>query len=120
MSLEWWHLVVGFIGTNGITYYLARPKKNSLEIENFKKLFDEAQEERENMKALYSSYEVKTECKIKELETKLNNMEKRYNRVLRATNTAYRCPYPQSVKECPVIKTLEEESCKVCGGNIAS
>lgn len=110
MNIEWWHLALGFIGTNGLTFYLAHPKKNSLEIENFKKLFDEAQEERENMKLLYSAYEEKTDSKIKELESKLSFMEKRYNTIVRATNTAYRCPFPQNMRDCPVIKNLDENS----------
>lgn len=109
MNLEWWHLIVGFIGTNGITYYLARPKKNSLEIENFKRLFDEAQEERENMKMLYNAYEEKTDRRIKELEDKLTKVETKNNALIRAVNTAYRCPLAENIHECPVLQTFDEQ-----------
>lgn len=109
MNLEWWQLLLGFVGTSGISIYCAKPKKSSMEIDNLKKIIDEAQDEREHMKELYSLYEEKTDNKIKELEDKLKEMDEKYNIVLKASNMAYRCPLPQSIKECPVIKALDTE-----------
>ena len=108
--LEWWHLVLGFLGTNGITFYLARPKRNSLEIDNFKKLFDEAQEERENIRKQYIEYEEKVNKRIKELEDKLSNMEQRSNKMIRAINTAYRCTLATDIRKCPVLEHWDDNT----------
>lgn len=82
-----------------------------MEIENFKKLFDEAQEERENIRKMYSDHTTEMNEKIRKLEQKVEYMDKRNTIKLRAINSAYRCTLPSEIKDCPVLKTLDTE-CK--------
>ena len=109
MSIEWWHMVLGFIGTNGITYYLAKPKKSSLEIDNLKKIIDEAQEEREHIKQIYSDFAEETNKKIVMLEKRCEETEQKSMEMIRAINTAYRCKLTLDIHDCPVLKTLDQE-----------
>lgn len=99
----------GLIG-GGISIYNAKAKKNSLEIENFKKLFDEAQEERENIRQQHQDYMKQTDEKIDRLEKRIDYSDKRNAIKMRAINSAYRCTLPKDTKECPVLRTLNKES----------
>lgn len=115
MGAEWYDIalkVLGLVGgTSGlIALYNAKANKNTVEIENFKRLFDEAQEERERMKELYTAYEEKTDSKIKELENKISSMEQKNTVMVRAVNSAYRCTFTAHIGDCPVLKTLDREN----------
>lgn len=99
----------GLIG-GGISIYNAKAKKNSVEIENFKKLFDEAQEERENIRQQHQDYMKQTDAKIDKLEKRIDYSDKRNAIKMRAINSAYRCKLPEKVDDCPVLKTLNKES----------
>lgn len=112
--MEWYQIVITILaavgGTSGlISIYTAKAKKSTIEIENFKKLFDEAQEERENIRKLHVDYTTETNEKIKSLEHKIEQMDKRNTIKLRAINSAYRCTLPAEIKDCPVLKTLNTE-----------
>lgn len=108
----------GGIISGGISLYTAKAKKSTIEIENFKKLFDEAQEERENIKRQHQDYMAQTDAKIDRLEKKIDYSDKRNAIKMRAINSAYRCKLPEKVEDCPVLKTLNKESDNdVCGGD---
>lgn len=100
----------GGIISSGISIYNAKAKKNSVEIENFKKLFDEAQEERENIRQQHQDYMEQTDAKIDRLEKRIDYSDKRNAIKMRAINSAYRCKLPEKVDDCPVLKTLNKES----------
>lgn len=115
MESEWYDIalkILGFVGgTSGlIALYNAKVNKNTIEIENFKRLFDEAQEERHNMRELYNAYEKKTDSKIKELEDKISFFEKKNTAMSRAINSAFRCKFADKINECPVLKTLDSQT----------
>lgn len=108
------YIVAGLGGLTGISsavlsIYKAKPEKATTEIENFKKLFDEAQEEREKLKESHNKYVEDTDKKIKGLEDKITEMDRRNSRKLRAINSAYRCKLPEKMSDCPVLKTLDEQ-----------
>lgn len=120
--MEWFNVFIALVsvlgGTGGfISLYTAKAKKSSMEIENFKKLFDEAQEERENIRQQHQNYMQQTDAKIDRLERKIDYSDKRNAIKMRAINSAYRCKLPDKVEDCPVLKTLNKESDNdVCGG----
>lgn len=123
--MEWYEILIAVLGlvggTSGIlSIYTAKAKKDSMEIDNFKKMFDEAQEERSNIRKQHSEYMTQTDGKIDKLEKKIDRMEKRNAIKMRAINSAYRCTYPKDIKECPVLKTLhdEENECDSCNKNV--
>lgn len=112
--MEWYNILImilgGVGGTGGIiSIYTAKAKKDSMEIDNFKKLFDEAQEERENIRKQHIDYMAQTDAKIDRLEKKIDFSDKRNAIKMRAINSAYRCKLPEKTEDCPVLKTLNKE-----------
>lgn len=112
--MEWYEILIGALGTLGgaggfISIYTAKAKKSTIEIENFKKLFDEAQEERENIRKQHLDYMGQTDKKIDDLEKKIEYMDKRNTIKMRAINSAYRCTLPEKTEDCPVLMTLNKE-----------
>lgn len=122
--MEWYNIIVlilgGIGGTGGIiTLYTAKAKKSSMEIDNFKKLFDEAQEERENIRKTHQDYMKETDAKILKLEQKIDFSDKRNAIKMRAINSAYRCRLPEKTEDCPVLKTLNQEcDSDTCTNNV--
>lgn len=119
--MEWFTTlssIVALVGGTGgiITLYTARAKKNGMEIDNFKKLFDETQEERKKLKQEHQEYRNEMDAKIEKLEKKVEEVNTTNARTLRAVNTAYRCPLPKVIEDCPVIDTLKKE----CGGDFSN
>lgn len=113
--MEWYNILIlllgGIGGTGGlISLYTAKAKKSSMEIDNFKKLFDEAQEERENIRKSHQDYMAQTDAKILKLEQKIDYSDKRNAIKMRAINSAYRCKLPEKTEDCPVLQTLNSES----------
>lgn len=114
--MEWYSILISVLGLIGgaggiVSLYTAKAKKSSMEIDNFKKLFDEAQEERTSIRQQHQDYMVQTDAKIDKLEKKIDFSDKRNAIKIRAINTAYRCKYPEKLPEdCPVLKTLSDES----------
>ena len=112
--MEWYNILVlilgGVGGTGGlISLYTAKAKKDSMEIDNFKKLFDEAQEERANIRQQHIDYMRQTDEKIMKLEQKIDFSDKRNAIKMRAINSAYRCKLPEKTEDCPVLQTLNQE-----------
>lgn len=108
------YTVAGLGGLTGISsailsFYKAKPEKATTEIENFKRLFDEAQEERKILKDNHEKYVSDTDKKIRGLEEKIMEMDRKNSRKLRAINSAYRCKLPEKMSDCPVLKTLDEQ-----------
>lgn len=83
-------------------------KKNS-DTDNLKKMLDEAQEERVNIRQQHLDYMNQTDKKIDDLEKKIEYMEKRNTIKMRAINSAYRCTLPEKTEDCPVLMTLNKE-----------
>lgn len=77
--------------------------------DNMKKIVDEAQEERDSLRKMHNEYVEYSDHRMKELETKVDKLEKREAIHLRIENSAYRCKLPSSINDCPVLKTLNEE-----------
>lgn len=113
--MEWYNILIlilgGVGGTGGIiSLYTAKEKKDSMEIDNFKKLFDEAQEERASIRQQHQDYMKQTDEKIDGLEKRIDYSDKRNAIKMRAINSAYRCTFPKDTKDCPVLRTLNTES----------
>lgn len=97
-----------------------KTEKSTADTDNFKKLFDESQErydkelermqkERAEAKKNSDEYRERTDKKIDILEKKIESVQRTNERKIRAINTAYRCPLPAKIDDCPVLKTLDDE-----------
>ena len=115
--MEWYEILVTVVGAFGgisgfIAIYNAKPKKQALELENFMKMLDEAQDERNQLRDQYNAETEKNNLKIEKLEKQMHNLETSINEKMRAINSAYRCKFPQTIDDCPVIQTINEDSAK--------
>lgn len=106
--------------TGLIALFHAKPNKDRIDAETFQAFCDEMQEtfnkereehhknieelkaERELQKKDSAEYRAKTDKKISELFQKLDIHTC-------AVNSAYRCPLPSNIDDCPVIATLNRK-----------
>lgn len=127
--VEW--ILAGLTGGSLIKvidyFYTAKSKKKTIDVDNFKKVFDEAQEiyreeierlkeEIERLKKDKEEQDKVTIAYRNETDKKIEQIQKINTRKIRAINSAYKCPLPATKKDCPVLKTLDEycdelESC---------
>lgn len=113
--MAWYEIAIAIVGALGgtggiISLYTAKAKKSTIEIDNFKKLFDEAQEERKNIREMHQDYVKETDNKIAGLEQKVINVEAKNNHFLRTLYTAYKCKLPKTSEDCPVLSSLEKDT----------
>ena len=131
--MEWYNIlaiVVGaFGGTAGlISLYKAKPEKTSIEVQNMKEMLDashkmynemkaEKEEEQKDFKA-YKEENMKYISEFKErfrkLEDRLDKAENFVFTLKSAIYRGYRCPYPPSIEDCPIIKAYKGEGCDEC------
>jgi predicted RNase H-like nuclease (RuvC/YqgF family) len=131
--MEWYNIVLlllgGVGGTAGlISIYKAKAEKTGIDIGNMKemlneahRMFDTACEERDSLQTEFKEYKDDTMQYISEFKERFVKVEKRLDKaeetVLKlkgAINRGYRCRYPESIEECPVIKEYEKIHCTDC------
>lgn len=109
----------GGLITGGIALFHAKPNKDRIDAETFQAYCDEIQQnfdkereehhksieeikkDRDEQKRDSSEYRIKTDKKISDLYNKLEGYTC-------AVNSAYRCPLPDNIEDCPVIFTLNK------------
>lgn len=106
-----------FLGGGWIlNFYNARPKKNSIEIDNMKKAMDELQDVIKQMSDSSKSYREETNKTIKELKDEMAEMKLRLDIKHEAIYASERCDKIEDTNECIVMKTFKER-CKECLSN---
>lgn len=131
-SVDWINMVSMLLGGGGLVaalkaLFTARSEKVAVDEETFGKFFEKsearykgefdryskelerAKMEREEARKSSDEYRSNTDKKIEELNNKIDNMQKRNNAKIRAINSAYRCSLPVDVRDCPVLKTFDQE-----------
>lgn len=123
-----WYEVLGYVGTflgGGwiLNFYNAKPKKNSIEIENMKSAMGKLQEvinqlmqTNEARTKDSEAYRKETSQTIKELKAEVQNMKIRLDIKHEAIFAAERCDKIEDTSECIVMKTFKER-CKDCLSN---
>lgn len=100
-------------------FYTAKSKKKAIDVDNFKKVFDEAQEMyreeigrlKEEIDTLKKDKEEQDKATIAyraETDKKIAQVQKINTRKIRAINSAYKCQLPEKKEDCPVLKTLDD------------
>lgn len=112
--MEWYNIiavVLGAIGGTGgfVSLYTARAKRNGMSIDNLKKIIEEARVERDELRKAAKEDKQYYERRLSEMKGEIDGIKKYAQILVRATNTAWRCPLPSKHAECPVIKVLNEE-----------
>ena len=102
-----------------ISLYNAKANNTSIHADTFKKFFDEVQEwtRAENQKHVDEIQALKTEreewfAKFDKYKEDTNKQFSEINKLIAikecALNSAYRCPWPADIHDCPVVVTLDE------------
>lgn len=110
--MEWYNILIAIIGGIGgasgiVSLFMVKPKRESLEIENFKELFEEVIHERTQMKEQLKEYATQSKREINALNEKIDVAQNYNYKMQRAINVAYKCSFPPKQEECPVIHQLE-------------
>lgn len=110
----------GGLLTFGLGLYNAKPKKNSIEIENMKTAMSKLQEvinqlmqTNESRTRESEDYRKTTNQTIKELQEEVNAMKLKLEIKHEAIYAAERCDKIDDTSECIVMKTFKEK-CKEC------
>lgn len=131
--MEWYNiltLVIGaFGGTAGlIAIYKAKPEKTSIEVQNMKemlgeahKMFNAMKEEKNAEHKEFEEYKKTNMTYISEFKERFKQVEDRLDKAEQFVFTlksviyrGYRCPFPPSVDDCPIIKAYKGEGCEEC------
>lgn len=131
--MEWYNILAIVLGAFGgiggfVALYKAKPEKTSIEVQNMKemlgeahKMFDKMKEEKEAEHEKFEEYkknnmEYVAEFKerFKKVEDRLDKAEQFVFTLKSAIYRGYRCPYPPSVEDCPIIKAYKDEGCRDC------
>lgn len=124
--MEWYDIIIGIIGVLGgvsgiVSIYHAKSNKDTIDIQNMKKMLDAAKElhdevvkDRDSIKKEFSEYKDSTMKYVADFKGRFEKFEKRLdlaeNDILllkKIILNAYRCQYPPNINDCPVIKEYE-------------
>lgn len=110
-------LVGGLGGLTGIVSavisgYHAKSNKDTIDISNFHQLIEEERTERQHLAQEYREYKEEVNKKVDEVKRRFEKMEADNHKMLSAIYQAYRCRFPESTDDCPVIKMFTE--CSTC------
>ena len=101
--------IVGLIGGGWIfNVYSAKPRKTSIELENVGKAMDEMNGVITTMKESSRIYREDTDRTIRDLNAKIENLEKSIKVKDEAIYSAYDCPFPDKSSDCIVLKVYKK------------
>lgn len=121
--MNFWDIILGLLGGGAvagiISLYNAKANNTSIQADTFKKFFDEVQEWSKSEIAKYADEikllkEERAEwfAKFDEYKAKNDQNIEAINKHIAikdcALNSAYRCPFPDNIHDCPVVATLDE------------
>ena len=118
--MEWYNILMGILGLLGggagfISIYQAKSNKQTIDISNLSAIIEEERKERISLREEYDKYKESVDDRIRMFKEEFEKMKQDNNRYMKAIYKAYRCKYPESVSECPVIKAIESHSnCSSC------
>lgn len=128
--MEWYGVlatVLGAIGGIGgiggiISIYTAKSNKDKIDISNMQdmldaahKLHDDVVAEKESIKKDFEDYKSDTMKYIAEFKERFKKTEDRLDKaefdilsLRKIIFSAYRCPFPKNITDCPVLKDYEK------------
>lgn len=131
--MEWYEILISAVATLGgvggfISIYKAKPEKTSIEVQNMKEMLDEAhrmfnamKEEKDSEKADFKAYKEENAKYVSDFKGRFAKLEQRLDiaenvvfRLKGAIYQAYRCTYAPKLEDCPVLNSLDKNSCEEC------
>lgn len=122
--MEWYEIVGSVAGTittflGGkwiIDLYTAKPKKNSMEIENLKSVIDELQDVIKQNSESSKEYRKTTTEEINALKKEVKDLSLRVDIKHEAIYASSGCKFIKKTEDCIVMQTFKEK-CNECGIN---
>lgn len=116
-----WYQILGYVGTflgGGwiLNFYNAKPKKNSIEIENMKTVIDELQDVIKQNSENSKAYREEVSKEIQELKKEVKDLSLRVDIKHEAIYSSSRCSLIKSTDDCIVMQTFKKR-CEDCGIN---
>lgn len=117
-KMNWADIVVMVVGAFGgvtglVSLYNAKSNKDTIDIKNFHLLIEEERTERQNLAQEYREYKEEVNKKVDEVRHRFEKVESDNRKMLGAIYQAYRCRFPETTDDCPVIRMFNEcHSCK--------
>lgn len=134
--MEWYKIlievVLGLGGLAGIgafvkIFLFVKQEKKSKEIENkgseienLHKIIGDYRDELEWFKKDFKEYKADVDKRITFFKGQYEHLELRIDILNQAISEAYRCSYPATLDDCPVIKSLKQsKKCEECRKKVA-
>lgn len=106
--------LVSFLGGGWLmNLYTAKPKKNSMEIENLRSVIDELQDVIKQNLETSNDYRKNTTKEIEELKREVRDLSLRVDIKHEAIYASSRCEFIKDTKDCIVMRTFKEK-CDEC------
>lgn len=120
--MEWYEIVGSVAGTVAtflggkwiIDLYTAKPKKNSIEIENLKAVIDELQDVIKQNSESSKEYRKITTEEINALKKEVKELSLRVDIKHEAIYASSGCKFVKKAEDCIVMQTFKEK-CQQCG-----
>lgn len=129
--MEWYKIlievVLGLGGLAGIgafikVFLFAKQERKSKEIENEGKKVENQHNIMQDYQALLNwlqghmkEYKHEVDTKVAEVKTEVAGMRNEIVELKRVNSEAYRCTYPPTINDCPVIKAMQaSKKCEEC------
>lgn len=108
--MNWYEIAVMLLGGGGVVsgilaLYNAKSNKTTVDISNLRSLIEEERNERQALAKELADYKVEARGEIANLRGKVMHMTE-------AIYMAYRCRFPETMMDCPVIRAYE--TCSEC------
>ena len=119
-----WTEIIGLIGGGagivalikaGIDIYNARPNRDKLEVDVLNAVIDRLDKELERKAQEFNAYKQQVNDRVAEVKQEVLAERKENANFRMAIYQAYRCKYPDTPSDCPVIAAFEaSEKCDGC------
>lgn len=123
--MEWYNIIVLIVGAFGgitglVAAYKAKPEKTSIEVDNMKKMleeahsmYDESRSEYKELRQEFTDYKKENMAYVADFKRRFAKLENRLDKAELAIMQGYTCPFIKTAKDCPVL-TAHEADCDGC------
>lgn len=121
--MDWTQIIIAIIGTGvvstGLNALINRRERSSktdgIDINNLVAIIEEERKEIENKNKEFEEYKRSVDERIIMFKGEFAQLKEDNQRFLTAILQAYRCPLPQSLEDCPVLRAHKDAAiCQEC------
>lgn len=125
--MEWYNIIVLIVGAFGgisgiVALYKAKPERDGIEVSNFNAMLtslmnrcDKLENQITEDRAQSHKYVMELRNGMQKQEDEITELRGSVQKLERTVTQAYRCRYPDDIRDCPVIKEYERAHCEDCG-----